>query len=340
MTQLYLHPLIEDYFAEYDFAEVRRSPADGGPDDLRRRVMTDYAAGKVILLRGVRIDYDRRFLGRLCAPASWELKKLQTGAVERRGPFWTSQAKRRVCRELFGGDLFGYLRFQRQVRAVNGALRQVLGELLIHHRVTATEFVWRLTETRVENLHFDVDRDAGAFEVVRLYFNMDDIPRIWQTGHPLRRLFFAHRGALDLDRLAGGPPEKLLSALNARLFGPWSARGREPAPHHVVLFEPGDLWLCDGRRTPHQVIYGRRVVSSFYRLDNAALPSWTPALADQLAGWAAAPPEPAAALGLEGFRAPFPAGGPPAGAGPELKALRADWRAAQQASIQPRLVRL
>ena len=50
MTQLYLHPLIEDYFAEYDFAAVRRSPADGGPADLRRKVMEDYAAGKVVLM--------------------------------------------------------------------------------------------------------------------------------------------------------------------------------------------------------------------------------------------------------------------------------------------------
>jgi hypothetical protein len=341
MTQLYLHPLIEDYFAEYDFAAVRRSPADGGATDLRRKLMEDYAAGKIVLLRGVRIDYDRRFVSALEIPASWEAKKLQTRIMERRKPFWASRAKRRACRELFGGDMLKYLKFQNQVRAVNGALREVLGELLVHHRVSQTEFVWRLTETRVENLHFDVDQGAGAFEAVRLYVNMDDIPRIWQTGHPLRRLFFAYREALGLDRLAAGTPEKLLSVLNGRLFGPWSTRGREPAPHHVVLFEPGDVWLCDGRRTPHQVLYGRRVVSSFYRLDNAALPPWSPPLADELRRWAAAPPEPDAAPGIEGFRAPLPPGGPPEASGqPDLKALRLDWRAAQDAGVQPRLVRL
>jgi hypothetical protein len=31
-----------------------------------------------------------------------------------------------------------------------------------------------------------------------------------------------------------------------------------------VLFEPGDVWIVDGRRASHQVMFGRRVVSTLF----------------------------------------------------------------------------
>ena len=339
MTQLYLHPMIEDYFVEYDFAEVLRSPADGGPGDLRRRVMQDYAQEKLILLRGVRLDYDRRFISSLRFPPAWTFKKFQTAAVERRRPYLFSRPKRALCKALFGGDIGRYLKFQAEVRRVNGALRGVLDQLLAHHRVGASEFVWRHTETRVENLHFDVDEGADDYEAVRLYLNMDDAPRIWQTTHPLSRLYRAYRGELGLDRHEG-PSEKLLSTLGRRLFGNWATRGREQFPHHVVLFEPDDIWLCDGRAVPHQVIYGRRVVSSFYRLDNAGLPAWHPPIAARLAAWRQEEADSRPDLGVPGFSFPFPPEGPPVGYGPVRRDLKLNWREHSAASSGPGLVRL
>jgi hypothetical protein len=338
MTQLYLHPMIQDYFVEYDFTEVRRSPADGGPDDLRRRVMQDYAGEKLILLRNVRVDYDRAFISSLQLPPDWAFKKFQTRAVERRKFYFASRPKRALCKALFGGDIGRYLKFQGEVRRVNGALRSVLGELLTHHRVSEPDFVWRHTETRVENLHFDVDEGADGFEAVRLYLNMDDAPRIWQTTHPLSRLYRAFRSELELDHVQG-PSERLLSILGRRLFGSWSTRGREQFPHHVALFEPGDVWLCDGRALPHQVIYGRRVVSSFYRLDNANLPDWHASLGQKLAAWRAAPPA-AADPDVTGFRLPFPPGGPPAGVAEPQRDLKRNWQDAAAEALGPRLIRL
>jgi hypothetical protein len=48
-------------------------------------------------------------------------------------------------------------------------------------------------------------------------------------------------------------------------------------PRHLVLFEPGDVWLTDGRQVTHQVLYGRRVVSSLFIApsDTVPNPKWT-----------------------------------------------------------------
>ncbi len=343
MTQVYLHPEISDYFVEYDFAEVLRSPADGGPDDLRRRVMEDYVAEKCILLRKVRIDYDRDFISKVTFPPTWFFKKFPSRVLEGAKPLARSDAKQEICRDLFGGDAGLFSRFEDEVRAVNSGIRTVLGELLRHHRVEASDIIWRHTETRVENLHFDIDKDSAAFESVRLYLNMDDIPRIWHTSHELSRILPAYYEELELGALAGQPLEKLLQVLSLRLFGNWASRGREQFPRHMVLFEPGDVWICDGRTVPHQVIYGRRVASSFYRLDSSALPAWHPSLKSKVdavhAAHAAGTPAPQPEA-LKGYAYPFAPGGPQPPPGVRHPDLKKDWDKLYEESLQPKLVRL
>ncbi len=343
MTQVYLHPDISDYFVEYDFGEVVRSPLDGGAHDLRRRIMEDYVAEKCILLRNVRIDYDRAFVSQINFPPTWFFKKFPSKVVERPKPLAKSEPKQEICRDLFGGDQGLFARFEAEVRAVNSGIRRVLDELLRHHRVDATDIIWRHTETRVENLHFDIDKDSAAFESVRLYLNMDDIPRIWHTSHQLSRMLPAWYDALDLGDLAGQPLERLLQVLSLRLFGNWTSRGREQFPRHMVLFEPGDVWICDGRTVPHQVIYGRRVASSFYRLDSSRLPDWHPSLkskvdavhAAQAAGTPGPDPE-----ALRGYDYPFGPGGPAAPPGARRLDLKNDWDTLYSESMQTKLVRL
>jgi hypothetical protein len=342
MTQVYLHPDISDYFVEYDFAEVMRSPANGSPQDLRRRVMEDYVAQKCILLRNVRIDYDIDFVRSVQFPPTWLYKKFPSKVVERPKPLAKNPVKQDLCRDLFGGDEGLFRRFEGEVRAVNGGIRRVLDELLRHHRVEATDIIWRHTETRVENLHFDIDQDSADFESVRLYLNMDDIPRIWHTSYELSRILDAYYDELELAALAGQPLERLLQVLSLRLFGNWSSRGREQFPRHMVLFEPGDVWICDGRTVPHQVIYGRRVASSFYRLDSGALPAWHPSLASRVAATHAhhAAGGHDAGEGLKGYAYPFESGGPKPPPGVQRLDLKKDWDKIYQESIQPKLVRL
>src|SRR5262249_45381223 len=56
-----------------------------------------------------------------------------------------------------------------------------------------------------------------------------------------------HCRVLELDSFAEQPLERLLKTVSPRLFGNWYSRGREQFPHHVVVFEPGDVWLSNGR---------------------------------------------------------------------------------------------
>jgi len=344
MTQLYLHPGIVDYFVEYDFNAVQASPKTGGPEDLRRRLMEDYVTEKIILLRNVKIEYDRDFIRNVKFPADWVYKKFSSNSIERSRPIWIDRTKQNICKDLFQGNMGLYSKFRQELIAVNSLIRQVLDEILSAYNVIGRDIVWRHTETRVENLHFDKDKGSDSFESVRLYFNMDDAPRIWNTSHPLSQILTGFYDELELASAVDLPLERLLQLLSVRLFGNWSSRGREQFPHHVVLFEPNDIWICDGRTVPHQVIYGRRVISSFYKLDVDSLPAWHPSLGGRVREVHQTREDgrrqPWSAESLRGYVYPFGAKGPEPPPGVAGKSLKESWAEIYQESIQDRIVRL
>jgi hypothetical protein len=287
MTQIYLHPSIDDHFIEYDFSSIERSPNDGSADDLRRSVINDYVNEKVILLRNVRIDADFNLLRSTSFPQQWHYKKFPALPFEadirkaklgksKPGKFFCPpeqkphrEAISKFCHDVFADDWPRYFAFQDAFLAVNAATRGVVNEIFRGYTFQKPSLVWRLAETRVENLHFDNDRDCDSTESVRLYVNIDDVPRIWHTTHTLSTLVSQYYKDLDLADHIGTPSEHLINDLSVRLFGNWQLRGREQFPRHMILFEPFDVWLVDGRTVPHQVIYGRRVVSSFFLADHA-----------------------------------------------------------------------
>jgi hypothetical protein len=346
MTQVFLHPAVADYFAEYDFREVLASPADGSPADLRRRVMEDYVAEKVILLRHVRADHDRAPLWQVRFPQLWQYKKFQAEELESGlVPARLDPKKRDLCQQVFQGDWGRFHAFEQAFKQVNATLRGVLRELLRSYHVLADAVVWRCAETRVENLHFDLDKGSDQIESVRAYWNIDDIPRIWHTSHALTTLMTSFYDELELQRLAGEPVEEQLRELTVRLLGSWWSRGREQTPRHMALFEPDEIWLSDGRTVPHQVIYGRRVVSTFIRLDMERLPAWHQSLAVRMAQLhRTLQARPAGARlpdqALKGFSIPFGKGGPPRPAGVRKLDLKTEWEELFRESVQQRLVRM
>jgi hypothetical protein len=344
MTQIYAHPEIEDHFVEYDFDAVRTSPRDGGERDLRHRLMRDYVGEKCVLLRNVKVDYDRAFIAGIRFPHVWAFKKFASRSVESALPLKLDPAKQEICRELFNSDQGRYRKFEEEVKRVNGAIRGALDEILKDWRVSKRDIVWRHTETRVENLHFDIDKNADAFESVRLYYNMDDTPRIWHTTHGLSQLLAYYYDQLDLKTMANQPLERLLHVLSVRLFGNWQSRGREQFPRHMALFEPGDIWIVDGRTVPHQVIYGRRVISTFYRLDHQGMPAWHIPLGKQVAqlhaDYAAGKKSAPVPFDMAGYHFPFEGEGPRPPRGTAHGNLKEDWGTIYEESIQQKLVRL
>ncbi|HEX2875376.1 MAG TPA: hypothetical protein VHP33_29195, partial [Polyangiaceae bacterium] len=294
-------------------------------------------------LRNCRIDYDQAFVNTLRFPQTWSYKKFDSAVMEDTSPLRQNPTKQAICSEVCGGDKGKYRKFESELRCINAGIRRITDSLLAGYGVRQKAIVWRHTETRLENLHVDIDQDSENIESVRLYFNMDDVPRIWHTTHPFSRLMRHYYRALDLAAFADQPLEQLLKSVSLRLFGTWRTRGRERFPHHVAMFEPGDFWLSDGRTVPHQVVYGRRTVSTFYRLDQSRLPPWHPSLVERvraLHGALRAADDLGESASLAGVPEPYGPAGPPLPPTTRKVSLKADWERHALESVQPTLVRL
>jgi hypothetical protein len=264
MTQVFINPEVVDYFVEYDFREVRS-------DDSRVRdsIIEDFANEKIILLRNLNLDADFVFLQNVTFYQKWKWKKLALSNFEAIPAKQRRQVPEIVAfvQDVFAGDWGKFDYFLDQATFVNTQIRSAVDTIFAKYSFAQRHIIWRFTETRVENLHFDVDRNCDNLELIRLYINLDDIPRIWYTSGTFTETAHEWYNKLELTRFRGQSHDKLLKELTTRVFGDWHMRGKDKVPRHMVLFEPGDVWLSDGRLVSHQVIYGRRVVSTLFAAD-------------------------------------------------------------------------
>ncbi|MGH8614702.1 MAG: hypothetical protein ACREYF_22410 [Gammaproteobacteria bacterium] len=262
MTQLFVHPEVEDYFVEHDF----RTAARPGGDAARKAIVDDFVDERLVLLRGLTFDADLSFVRSVTFHQKWKWKKLALTRFEA-----VSSKKRRTDPEIiefvhdvFEDDWRRFDYFLTQSSKINQRISSALGQVFSSYRFSQRHIIWRFTETRVENLHFDVDRNCDGLELVRLYVNLDEVPRIWYTAGTFSTVASACYENLDLARFRDKPTDALLKRIDTGVFGDWNSRGRDKVARHLVLFEPGDVWLVDGRRVSHQVMYGRRVVSTLF----------------------------------------------------------------------------
>jgi hypothetical protein len=273
MTQIFINPEIEDYFVEHDFREARTD------NQVQQSVVEDFSNEKIILLRNLKLDADFAFLRGVTFYQKWKWKKLALSSFEAVPAEQRKDIPQIVdfVQEIFTGDWGRFTYFLEQATLMNSQIRAAVHSIFANYQFSQRHIIWRFTETRVENLHFDIDRNCDNFELIRLYFNLDDIPRIWYTSATFTTTARQWYDKLDLSRFRSKPYDKLLKELTTRVFGDWHMRGKDKVPRHLVLFEPGDVWLSDGRLVSHQVIYGRRVVSTLFiaNLDGVPEPKKT-----------------------------------------------------------------
>ena len=273
MTQVFVHPEIEDYFVEYNFREAKSDRR------IQEKIVEDYYSEKIILIRNLKFDVDLKFLQGVSFYQKWKWKKLALSNFELIPAENHRETPEIVefVHDVFEGDWTRFAYFLEQAKSVNDQIRSAIASLFVDYDFVRRDIIWRFTETRVENLHFDLDRNCDNLELIRFYANFDDIPRIWYTAGTFTSLAHAWYRKLNLDRFRDQPNDKLLKELTTKVFGDWHARGRDIVPRHLVLFEPGDVWLTDGRQVTHQVLYGRRVVSSLFIApsDTVPNPRWT-----------------------------------------------------------------
>lgn len=92
---------------------------------------------------------------------------------------------------------------------------------------------WRYTLTENEPVHFDVYADRVQRRVIRVFVNLDTVPRIWDVG--------------PIDDGTDGFFDQV-----------YKARVLKQPPTERIEFAPGSAWIVDSQRFAHAIVYGRR----------------------------------------------------------------------------------
>ena len=253
MARLFLNRDLPNYFTSCDLKSA-------DPETLPKLV-EDYETGKVILLENVDLDFDAPFLQSVLFPPERDLKKFKASQFVEAYEY-DGELDSRIVESVFAGDRGKASRFAEEVAYLNSRLEHLIERLFPRYRVEEHRTTWRLTETVNENLHIDAYREEISTHHVRLFVNLDDIPRIWHTSYTLDQMLAAHMESLDPDLLATASPGEICRELNQAVFGGWDVAGRDGRPRHVAFFDPGEVWLVDSRKVSHQIFYGRRALST------------------------------------------------------------------------------
>ncbi len=258
---VFLDPRLDDGFREHEWQacrdrpEVARAAFEGFLDE-RFNVVHGYDLGRV----------DLNFLGGLSFPQTWEFKKLQAADVLRPD---AHALHARICHDAFGGDDGAFRYFVEQVGVLKEICDELLGTLL-PGKPDNLMVITRFSETRMENLHYDLDRDSDSHEAFRLYINLDKAPRMWATSYSMTQLIRGGGQRLSAGITDDMPGETMLKRMATRAYGGWNQRATERlSPRHLVYIDPGDIFYIDGRCVSHQVLTGQRVLSIYARLEHS-----------------------------------------------------------------------
>lgn len=210
-----------------------------------------YASGKVLVLRGHRFQAGRQVLCRTTLPATPGRTRIVLAAADGdprdaspRAADLIPEGWRFLCQAALGDDLAASVALRDAVRAANGELDDLVAALFPCCRFARRCFVYDLAEAFGPGPCYD-GADTGSKPQVQLraFVNLDDLPRLWYVGVPAT-------GASGAS-------------------GASAARRR-----HSVLFKPGEVWFANTAITPHEVIYGRRLLEGvFFLRDDAAATS-------------------------------------------------------------------
>jgi hypothetical protein len=284
MATIKLHPSVSNY--------VSRFHAGAHTDAERLKALKAYEAGKLVILDGCDLGLDFDLFERVRIPPhpDTELQYLiaKLSMDDYLDVLWGHAARflgkerpaRRAHpdpqREAAFQELKRYLRRQafpswswrlrlaRQMVGFEQRVLQLYARLFPEYGYYAYSINWRLTESRGESLHVDAYRTSRDFHQVKLFVNLDSAPRIWNVGEQMQTLLARHYHELRLDQRVGQEYHRFLEDCDTLMFdrkqGP-----RDCQQTHSVFFDQGDVWMAETRQIPHQVFFGRKMVSvQFY----------------------------------------------------------------------------
>ena len=119
----------------------------------------------------------------------------------------------------------------------------------------AAKSIWRCLPTIDENYHVDV----YPATTLRAYWNLDNVPRVWGFGHSsldVLQMFPEDADLRSFLHSSGGSKEGFQTELNVRLN-----KLSDQLDYHILEFDPFDLWIADGAKGFHKIIYGKKMLS-------------------------------------------------------------------------------
>ena len=119
----------------------------------------------------------------------------------------------------------------------------------------AAQSIWRCLPTIDENYHVDIYSTA----TLRAYWNLDNAPRVWGFGHSSLDVLKIFPDDADIYHfLKSGEIFKgsFQRELNTRLN-----KLSDQLDYHILELDPFDLWIADGAKGFHKIIYGKRMLS-------------------------------------------------------------------------------
>jgi hypothetical protein len=263
VATIFKHQEAEDYFAALDCSRMT--------SDVAREAVRLYESARVVLLQGLTLDFDADFLGSVEFPGddkAYKKFKSRTFCAQwRAGTEWPDGIRQRC----FAGDRGRLRHFAQQVESVNSQIDRISDALFASYRVLKRSMTWRMSDTVNEDLHVDSYGEELPNHHLRIFVNLDRIPRIWHTSHTLETLLETALPKLDPEFVRTAQPIRICAALNRAVFGGRENAGREQVPKHIAFFEPGEVWLVESRRVSHQIFYGRRALSTEHEIDIASM---------------------------------------------------------------------
>ncbi len=263
MARIFKHEAVEDYFEELNYNQ---------PGEVLGRLATElYEASRAVCLSQIKIDCDFDFLSSLhFDECSRENKKFKSLAFARKYAA-DPHAYSELLLQTFSGERRDLRYFADQVASVNEQVISITDALFPNYEVRKPSITWRLTDTINENLHIDVYKEDFPDHHVRLFANLDTVPRIWHTSHTLENLLDRYLHLVDRTILEQGSPGRVCHALNFAVFGGMELAGREGLEKHIAFFEPGEVWFVDSRKVSHQIFFGRKALSTEHAVANASM---------------------------------------------------------------------
>lgn len=249
MADLFVNPNLPNYFVSAP--DVTSATTD-------RSFVSQFESAKVITFPNLDAAIDHDFWAALDTGKYPALRKFGAQLLESDARTMQLHREALVARGVDDGLINALCA---QFETIYRALLPVYEGIFAGYEFTKRKVVWRLNTIRNENMHLDVYAEENNDHFARMFVNLDNQPRIWQTSWTIDDLMEKLRDRFPPSAFEGKTRAQIWSDMSFSLFGPSPKHWWDDQPRHVAYFDPGDVWIVDSRQIAHQIFYGRRALS-------------------------------------------------------------------------------